>query len=102
MRCAGNDRGRGIHPVIRLRAVACFYGMTPARCRAAPPDSPMLALGTPLAASIPTIGMGERPSIISPRRGSAHGTRRLHSDRQQRVADLDHLAAIQAEFRPEP
>ena len=32
----------------------------------------------------------------------AHGYRRLHSDREQRLADFDHVASIHAELRAQP
>ncbi len=46
--------------------------------------------------------MGETPEQLNARRGWTHATGCLHSDRQQRVVDLDHVAAIQADLRFEP
>ena len=39
------------------------------------------------------------PRTGSSLQGSCHGYRRLHSDQQQRLADLRHFAAIHAELR---
>src|SRR3954462_6510935 len=45
---------------------------------------------------------GNARAVVRQRRGATHGAWCIHSDRQQRVADLDDIAAIPADLRSEP